>query len=307
MAINKIGPHLAAFPKAWMDDLTLTGKMSLRQWIDIAALLKVDGVELYFDFLDLKDDKTWPATRRMIQDAGLTMPMLCVSPDFTHPDHAFRQKQIDQQKRMIDMTATLGGQYCRVLSGQRRPEVSRSDGIQYAADSIKACLPHARERGVILILENHYKDNYWQYPEFAQKTDVFCELVDQIHDPHFGVNYDPSNTILAGEDPLALLEKVKNRVVTMHASDRYLANGAIEDLRREEDSVGYAKRLRHGEIGKGMNDYDAIFSTLKAAGFGRDTSRNSPAWISIEDGVDGLDQLQRSVEFLRAKIARYWH
>jgi sugar phosphate isomerase/epimerase len=204
------------------------------------------------------------------------------------------------------MTAALGGQYCRVLSGQRRPEVSRQEGIRYAADSIKVCLPHARNRGVILILENHYKDNYWTYPEFAQKTDVFCELVDQIQDPHFGVNYDPSNTILAGEDPLVLLEKVKDRVVTMHASDRYLATGTIEDLRKEEDSVGYAKRLRHGEIGKGMNDYDAIFSTLKNAGFGLASSRNSPAWISIEDGVDGLDQLQRSVQFLRTKIAQHW-
>jgi sugar phosphate isomerase/epimerase len=205
---------------------------------------------------------------------------------------------------MIDMTATLGGQYCRVLSGQRRPEVSRNDGIRYAADSIKACLPHAQSRAVTLILENHYKDNYWQYPEFAQKTDVFVDLVNQIDHPHFGVNYDPSNTILAGEDPLALLELVKHRVVTMHASDRYLAEGTIEDLRREEDSVGYAKRLRHGEIGKGMNDYDAIFRTLHDVGFGVTPDRNS--WISIEDGVDGLDQLQRSVNFLRRKISQHW-
>ena len=29
--------------------------------------------------------------------------------------------------------------------------------------------------------------------------DVFCELVDAIRTPGFGVNYDPSNTILAGE------------------------------------------------------------------------------------------------------------
>lgn len=287
-----------------MDDLTLTGKMSLRQWIDMAASLKVDGVELYFDFQDLKDPSTWPTTRRMIEDAGLVMPMLCVSPDFTHPDAHFRQEQIDRQKKMIDMTAALGGRYCRVLSGQRRPEVSREEGVGFAADSIKACLAHARARDITLILENHYKDNYWQYPEFAQKTDVFCELVGRIHDPFFGVNYDPSNTILAGEDPLELLARVKDRVVTMHASDRYLANGTIEDLRREEDSVGYAKRLRHGEIGRGMNDYDAIFGMLKGAGFG--FSSSSPAWISIEDGVDGLEQLSRSVDFLREKIAKHW-
>ena len=63
--------------------------------------------------------------------------------------------------------------------------------------------------------------------------------------------------------------------------------------------MGYAKRLRHGEIGKGLNDYDAIFSELKAVGF--------DGWISIEDGVDGIDQLRRSVTYLRDKIARHWN
>jgi sugar phosphate isomerase/epimerase len=182
-----------------------------------------------------------------------------------------------------------------VLSGQRRPEVSREDGIRYAAEGIEACLPYARKRKVTLIIENHYKDNYWQYPEFAQKMDIFCELVDRIQEPGFGVNYDPSNTILAGEDPLELLERVKHRVVTMHASDRYLKEGTIEDLRHEEDSVGYAKRLAHGVIGRGMNDYDAIFQTLKDVGF--------DGWVSIEDGEDGMEQLRESVSFLRGKMA----
>ena len=34
-----------------------------------------------------------------------------------------------------------------------------------------------------LILENHYKDDFWEYPEFAQKMDLFCALVDAIDDP----------------------------------------------------------------------------------------------------------------------------
>ena len=47
----------------------------------------------------------------------------------------------------------------------------------------------------------------------------------------------------------------------MHASDRYLAEGTLEDLQREENVEGYAARFSHGEIGKGLNDYDAIFTT----------------------------------------------
>ena len=130
--------------------------------------------------------------------------------------------------------------------------------------------------------------------------DVFCDLVARIDDPHFGVNYDPSNTILAGEDPLELLRRVAPRVVTMHASDRYLIEGTIEDLRREEAGVeGYAKRLRHGEIGEGLNDYDAIFTRSSSRRFRRH-------WISIEDGVDGPEQLARSAQFLRKKFAEHW-
>src|SRR5690606_29474077 len=98
----------------------------------------------------------------------------------------------------------------------------------------RVCLPYANERGITLTLENHYKDDFWEYPEFAQKADVFCELVNNIQEPGFGVNYDPSNTYLAGEDPLDLLYRISHRVVTMHASDRYLKEGTIEDLRKEE-------------------------------------------------------------------------
>lgn len=291
-------PQLAAFPKAFLDALCVDGSMTVRQWIELAATLDIDGLEFYSGFLEFADQGNWARARRIAEDHGLKVPMLCCSPDFTHPDPTFRQHQVDLEKGWIDMTAVLGGQFCRVLSGQRRPDVTRDDGLRFAAECIEACLSHAAANNVTLILENHYKDNYWQFPEFAQRTDVFCDLVDRIHSPHFGVNYDPSNTILAGEDPLELLSRVKNRVVTMHASDRYLIEGTIEDLRREEDSVGYAKRLRHGEIGKGMNDYDAIFSELAGVGF--------DGWISIEDGVDGMDQLRNSVAFLRGKIERHW-
>jgi len=292
-------PSLAAFPKAFMDALCVDGTMTIRRWIEMAAHLDIDGLEFYCGFLEMRDSAFWPQARQMAEDHGLAIPMLCASPDFTHPDPAFRQQQIDGEKRMIDMTAALGGQYCRVLSGQRRPEVSLEDGLRWAAESITACLPHARNCGVTLILENHYKDNYWSWPEFAQKMDVFCELVRRIDDPNFGVNFDPSNTLLAGENPLILLERLKHRVVTMHASDRYLLSGTLADLRREElDSLGYAQRLAHGEIGRGLNDYDKIFSILAEARF--------DGWISIEDGVEGFEQLERSVTFLRRKMVEHF-
>ena len=292
-------PKLAAFPKAFMNALCKDGTMTVSAWINLAVKLDIDGLEWYAGFLEMAHESNWSRFRKQVEDHGKVIPMMCCSPDFTHPDKTFRQNEIAKQKRWIDMTFTLGGSYCRVLSGQRRPELSMEEGVKLAAESIEECLPYAQERNITLILENHYKDDFWEYPEFAQKMEVFCKLVDSIQHPNFGVNYDPSNTYLAGEDPLELLKRVSKRVVTMHASDRFLIEGTIEDLRKEEGgALGYAKRLRHGEVGKGLNNYDAIFTELKKVGFN--------GWISIEDGVDGMDQLERSVSFLRKKIKQYW-
>ena len=292
-------PQLAAFPKAYMRELCVTGEMTLADWIALAATLNIDGLELYAGMRDLQQgEAAWVEARRVAADCNLALPMLCCSPDFTHPDANFRREQIEHQQRWIDMTAALGGAYCRVLSGQRRPELSPAEGLCYARDAIEESAQYAAPRGVVLVLENHYKDDFWTYPEFAQKKDLFAELAGSIRATNFGVNYDPSNAYLAGDDPLELLELVKDRVVTMHASDRYLSEGTLEDLRQEEDSIGYAKRLRHGTIGAGLNDYDRIFAILSAAGFN--------GWISIEDGVDGFDQLRQSVSFLHDKIRKYW-
>jgi len=292
-------PRLAAFPKAFMQQLCKDGSMQLSEWIQLASKLDIDGLEWYAGFIEMQDEANWPSLRKEVEDNGKVIPMLCCSPDFTHTDEQFRLNEIAKQKRWIEMAHAMGASYCRVLSGQRRPGIEVEEGVQLAADCIKACLPYAKQHGITLIIENHYKDDFWSYPEFAQKMDVFSKLVDKIHDPNFGVNYDPSNTYLAGEDPLELLKLVSNRVVTMHASDRYLTEGTFDDLRKEEmDAAGYAKRLKHGEIGKGLNDYDAIFSELKRVGF--------DGWISIEDGVDGMEQLERSVTFLRTKMAEYW-
>lgn len=290
-------PKLAAFPKGFMDDLCVHRTMTLFDWIELAATLGVEGLEFYTGFIE--DDPAFlKKVKCALEKHGLAMPMFCCSPDFTQPDPALLQAEIDRERRMVEITAFFGGKFCRVLSGQRRTGLSRADGVAQVVRTIKMLLPFAKKHGVVLTMENHYKDNYWQYPEFAQRLDVFAEIVDQIDSPWFGVNYDPSNAFLAGDDPLELLDRVKHRVVSMHASDRYLKTGTLEDLRKEEDSVGYADRLAHGVIGKGLNDYDAIFSALNSVGF--------HGWISIEDGMGGMDDLRASVSFLKSKIDQHF-
>jgi sugar phosphate isomerase/epimerase len=294
---GKVKPKLAAFPKCYMDELCVDRTMSLADWIEIGATLGVEGLEFYSGFLE-DNEAFLNKIKTLLEKHRLQMPMLCCSPDFTESDPELLEKEVQREKRMIKITAFLGGKYCRVLSGQRRPGLSTDAGVAQVVRVIKDLLPFAEKNGVILAMENHYKDSYWRYPEFAQKMAIFTAIIEQIDSPWLGVNYDPSNTLLAGEDPLEMLNRVKHRIVSMHASDRYLSSGTLEDLRREEEVIGYASRLSHGVIGKGLNDYDKIFSTLNSVGFS--------SWISIEDGMNGIDELRESVRFLKAKIDQHF-
>lgn len=203
---------------------------------------------------------------------------------------------------MIGVTRRLGGPraVCRVLSGQRYPGVSREEGLEWVVAAIESLLPVAREHDIVLGLENHYKDGFWRYPEFAQKKDVFLALLNAIPDrQHFGVQYDPSNALVAGDDPVELLEAVAPRVVSMHASDRYLAEGAsLDDLRQSDGTLGYSPNLKHGVTGQGLNDYHAIFRILAAHRY--------QGWISLEDGMNGMQEMADSLKFLREMSAQYF-
>ena len=295
-------PRISAFPKCYLDAISHERSMSVFDWIDMARDLDADGLEMYEGFFTSTDADYIASVAGAIRDAGFEMPMLCCSPDFTHPDPAKRSEALEYQQQMIRIAHQLGGEgvVCRVLSGQRWPELSREQGLEYASQAIKDCLPLAEELGVVLGLENHYKDGHWLYAEFAQQMDVFVELVERIPDSqYFGVQYDPSNAVVAGDDPVELLEKVAERVVSVHASDRFLVSGAeLADLRSAEGAAGYAEILKHGVTGQGINDYDAIFRKLHEVKYS--------GWISIEDGMNGMDEMAASLKFLRENVAHYW-
>jgi sugar phosphate isomerase/epimerase len=293
---------IAAFPKCYIEQIAGDRTISVFDWIAMARSLDADGLEMYDGFFTSLAPGYLDRVGEAMAGARFAMPMLCCSPDFTNPDAEARKRAVDREAELIGVARRLGGPrtVCRVLSGQRYPGVSRGQGLEWVVDCISQVLTVAREHDVVLGLENHYKDGFWKYPEFAQKQDVFLELLATIPDRnHFGVQYDPSNAIVAGDDPIELLRAVADRVVSMHASDRFLAEGTtLEHLRQNDGTLGYSPNLRHGVTGQGLNDYHAIFRIL--------AHNHYQGWISIEDGMNGMDEMAQSLAFLRQMIATYF-
>lgn len=293
---------LSAFPKCYLDAIAGDRTMTVFEWIEMARTLDCDGLEMFEGFFTSLEPGYLDSIAEAVHKTGRVIPMLCCSPDFSHPDAEARKRAIDREADMIRVMRRLGGPgtVCRVLSGQRHPGVEREQGLAWVVECIEKVLPVAREHGIVLGLENHYKDGFWKYPEFAQKKDVFLSLVNAISDRrNFGVQYDPSNAIVAGDDPIDILRHVADRVVSMHASDRYLAEGAtLDELRQTDGTLGYSPNLRHGVTGKGLNDYHAIFRIL--------AEHQYRGWVSIEDGMNGMGEMAESLAFLRMMTARYF-
>jgi sugar phosphate isomerase/epimerase len=297
-------PKLAAFPKGFFDAL-ISRRLSVFDWIALAGSLDLDGIELYPNFFDSFDPTSVARVRRAAEDHGLSVPMLCHSPDFTQAEPEARRAEVERTRTMLRVTAELGGSFCRVLSGQNRPGLIASDALDWVIECLTILEPDARASGVVMCLENHYKDGLWEYPEFAQSHDRYLAILDAIDSPWLKAQYDPSNAIVAGEDQYLLLDRVLPRIATVQASDRYLEGGTLDELRAmDRDPInGYAPYVRHGVIGRGLNDYDRILGTLARAGY--------QGWISIEDGEGptietGMTNLRHSIAFLRAKVLEHF-
>src|SRR5262249_39708712 len=134
---------LAVFPKCYIDELCVKHSLSVDQWIDLSAQFDVDGLEFYWEFTPRNRPAEWERLRRRVEQQGRSIPMFCYSPDFTQPGKDERKLEVDRQKEAIRTAAGLGAKYCRVLSGQRRPGVSRNQGLRWASECILEALPCA--------------------------------------------------------------------------------------------------------------------------------------------------------------------
>ena len=135
----------------------------------------------------------------------------------------------------------------------------------------------AEPRGILIGLEPHQ-----QYSKTPAGLDRIFGLVDS---PAIGINFDTGNSYLAGEDPIAWLEHVKDRLVHLHAKDISISQSEAERGKVTGTPVGCA-------CGDGVIDWAAVIEICQ--------DRPRDIVFSVECGT--VEQAERSIKYLRGLV-----
>ena len=132
----------------------------------------------------------------------------------------------------------------------------------------------AEPRGILIGLEPHQ-----QYTKTPDGLDRIYNLVDS---PAIGINFDTGNSYLCGFDPYEWLERVKDRLIHLHAKDISVSQSEDERGKVTGTPVGCA-------CGDGVIDWARVIEICK-------TVDRDEIVFSVECGT--VDQAKRSIEHL---------
>lgn len=256
--MSKIGFHTDAFnSRNWNLEQCVewAEKHKLRRIecgvIDGTAYIQALG---YFPHVSLLEDPiTW---RKRLERAGLCFSQL----DAAYPMSLMTGLTVGVQTivRTIQWAKLAGCRYIDTTDNRTRPEgMSDKDGLRIMKMAYGEILKVAETHDIIINVEPH--GYYTTNPVFMD------EILNFYESPNLMMNMDTGNTFIAGQDPVAFVERFKNRIKHVHVKDvtAELAEAARGGM------TGIA--MSHSAIGSGVNA-DNIRSCVK---------------ILLENGYDG--------------------
>ena len=292
---------LSAFPKCYLDQIAGDRTMTVFDWIEQAETLDADGLEMYDGFFTSLEPDYLDRVGEAIRAAGFAMPMLCCSPDFTNPDPT-AENAPGPRGRDDPRLPSARRPEVRVPRPQRpalsggEPRTGRGVGGRSHREAIAGRAGKRRRARDGEPLQGRLLE----IPRIRPEKGRFSGDRQRDHRPTIFRGAIRSFQRYRGRRrPRRIAARVADRVVSMHASDRFLAAGTRwTSCAQTDGTIGYSPNLRHGVTGKGFNDYDAIFRIL--------ADHHYSGWVSIEDGMNGMDEMAESLAFLRMMSDKYF-
>jgi len=161
----------------------------------------------------------------------------------------------------------------------RPPGISDLEAMAHMKRIYTQIVPVAESYGITINVEPH--GFYTTKPEFMEEILSFCDS------PYLSMNMDTGNTFIAGQDPVAFLQKFRDRTSHVHIKD------VSESLAAQSrgDLTGIA--VSHCAIGEGVNADNIVrcVALLKETGYS--------GVVSLECEGQGGPMLEQSLEWFR--------
>jgi sugar phosphate isomerase/epimerase len=224
----------------------------------------------YFHSVSMLDDPY--RVRRACEAAGIRLSGLSAHCPLCKPEIS-----VEYLKQAIRFAAECGAPVVNTDEGPKPRWTSEDEDHVLMRYVLEEAAAVAEPRGILIGIEPHQ-----QYSKTRTGLDRIYELVKS---PAIGINFDTGNSYLAGEDPIAWLGHVRDRLVHLHAKDISLQQSDAERGKVTGTPVGCA-------CGDGVIDWPGVIAICREAP--RDIV------VSVECGT--VDQAARSIEYLRPLV-----
>jgi D-psicose/D-tagatose/L-ribulose 3-epimerase len=243
--------------------------------MDFAAELHLDGVECGPLLIEPLGPAQPAEFHRLAESRGLTVSNYTAYSDFTNPDPGARKREVAAMIANVAVARDLGSGSLRALAGQQRPGLNEDQAIGWIVDCIRTVAEAAAKAGIRLNLENHTKAFTWTAFDFAIKGEKFLKVLDALKGAPVGVQFDTANPLVAGEETLALFEKVRDRIGYVHLND-----------------VGKPGVFEFVTVGSGVAPIREVLARLVEQGY--------TGWVGIEEASRrGKEGFIQAVNFTR--------
>lgn len=162
---------------------------------------------------------------------GLDVSGTGVRNDFTVPEKARRDADVDLVKRWIEVAERLGAPVLRVFAGDGYEPGEHPDEVVYdwVVDAVKTCVDYGRRHGVMIVLQNHNA--------FLKTAAQVLHVRERVASDWFGLNVDIGS--LRTGDPYEEISRLAPYAVTWQIKENVYRDGRAErtDLKKIVDIV----------------------------------------------------------------------
>lgn len=251
------------------DDLNLPPKEALRT----AARIGATGVQLFTTRGELAAENLSASGRRdlarFIRNLGLTWTAVCADLGGARfADPARVEQYVQRTRRSLELAREVGVPVVTAHAGPI-PEDPQGPTARQIADAVGQIGEFADRVGVVYALETG-----------QESVATLAGLLDRLANPALGINYDPANVILRGEDALEGVQRVAGQIRYVHAKDAVSGGG--------EGGGG-----RIVPLGQGQLDYAAFLAALEDAGYGGPHCIETRAADRVADAAHAVAFLSR--------------